>query len=85
MDVLSADATAKAATARLVPTRGDRLEAVIPGLALAAFVPAGFWAGMIWLGAKATGVEIATLTLVSIAGAIALFLTVVCGAIMLRE
>ncbi|MBX9926883.1 MAG: hypothetical protein K2Y05_11035 [Hyphomicrobiaceae bacterium] len=56
-----------------------------PGLALAVLVPALFWPAVIWAAAQGFGYSIPVGSLIALGGSIATFLSVVCGALMLRD
>lgn len=85
------DARSATSVPKVVPIvagyQGYRAQSSIdwPGLAgigLASLLPAAFWTAAIWLIAAACGVQVASATLAAIAMSIALFLAVVCTAVM---
>ncbi len=57
----------------------------LPGLALAVVIPTLFWPATVWAIGQGLGYTLALSTLVMLGSAIAVFLTIVCGAIMLRD
>ena len=54
------------------------------GFVIAALLPALFWTALVWVGCTALNVDVASGTLVTIGGSIALFLTIVCSALVTR-
>lgn len=74
-----------AAPVPLVARRADAGLAVpdaIVGISLAALLPAAFWTGVIALISHALGMALSGATLAIIAGAIAMFLAIICSAVM---
>jgi fatty acid desaturase len=64
--------------------RDERWTTIIPGILIATLVPAAIWMGIIWAVAGVFGWTVPLMTLLGIGAAIALFLTFICGAIMMR-
>ena len=76
--------TGEHAAPRTEPTSKSFAD-VAPGFALAVMVPALFWPVVIWAGAQGLGYSIPAGSMVALGGSIATFLSVVCGALMLRD
>lgn len=69
------------------PARGSQQSVAVrfAGVAIAAVLPAIFWSIIIWLGALWLGKPLSASTVMTVGGAIALFLFAVCAPLMLRK
>ena len=77
--------TDSAAPVPLVARRAKARPAVpdaVVGISLAALLPAAFWTGTIAAVSHALGMTLSGATLAMIAGGIAMFLAIVCSAVM---
>ncbi len=68
----------------ILRSMSDR-KTVMAGLVTAVMVPALFWPLAAWAVASVTGVTVTATLLLALGATIAGFLTVVCGAVLLRD
>ncbi len=57
---------------------------ILIGIAIAALLPAWFWATVAWMVGRAVGYEPSTLALLTLGSCIALFLAAVCSALFIN-
>lgn len=88
MKAVSISAVARSDTASIHAARhtlaSHRMGSVLLGLAIASLLPAFFWMAVVQVVGSMFGMTIGAFTLVSIGAAIAVFLSIICGAVILR-
>jgi hypothetical protein len=67
------------------PRKQSIPSAALLGIGIASIIPALFWMGMIWAAGRLLGFEISGMMLLSTGTAIALFLGLICSALLAAD